>query len=1440
MVGIINKPDALNLLGNMNKFVLSSSESILFTLKKGDEILLQQSYEPSPNNLITIDVKEVIDSQLSYVLDPSLPAYVQPNLAASFTVTIDDTDYTFRVIRAGVANLADSAVNWLKLHFLTWQPRIKPVTYYSPEWLTYYAIETCSIQLKATYPDKLTRVISLQNCVAGNATTLNLQYAHIAGLLGNTYPSYYEVYAETKQGIKLSESQYYALSDLLSEDEQWYLFENSLGGLDTFRAGGVNNLKAEHEYNIVQYGEIKEEFQVDTERKYTKNTGYLDDYCRHWLLDFFPSRSKYVYDSTAIRKIVVTESNVTYASNELPSSYTFTWQLAEVSSFLNLIKNEVDIPDNLIIPNLSSPDFTIPPRLIEFPRVQLSEGVLIPAFDPNSKTPSVTTFGAIHNKIKDSVVKELEDELCNIGNGSGSGGSGQNIEIVTTTSLAIPTDDNIFSALRTMVEILKAKEEAEGQFIRKDRTDETDYRVDFHDGITAGHYVGGSLGDGAIIDKDGNAEMTSLKLREFLEVPELRFNRIDVVSGELWNAIAFGLIEEVDEANRIVKLKLEEGELSGMHLNDFCRGIFHNLTDNETAPGVDGSGFDVMVGFRTSYFTPVEIIDNARFKYELKPGTTVHPCKSMKFAVYGNPIDKNRQASAYHTRTYTRYLRGVNTWKIEAKHISMQLGDLSNLVINGESLAEGSVYLNNVYFGGNVWHIPGSEDAMKGNDAYSVTLSTYSAVYNKAEGITETANVVSGDKNILSGDNQVTTSAFRISTRIQVSKGPEPLRYSTTVGKGKYLVSASSIGCSYVITDGMVVVREVTEDKAEVYLEINCEGLAVYEAVFTIVRVIDGADGKDYEYIFRRTETETRPATPATSDQNDFIPPGWTDDPVGPTLTIPFEWVSKRVKFNGQWREFSTPSLWARYSEDGSDHEFIYRRTTVYTTPSTPASSQTDDYVPSGWTDDPVGVDSTYIYEWMSKRDKENETWSAFSTPVLWAKYSFDGKDGDNGVDGRYNEERYKRASSQPGTPSGTNPSGWALDPPLGSDPVWITRATFNSNGTLYRTWSTPVRLTGENGLPGKDGIGSIGPAITNRGTYSSIKQYCGSSERVDVVYSGGYYYMAKPTAGVFSGQPPAADNKYWKRLQGQYESLATGLAIIGEANIASWRFKENYIESQNSNVVLDGTADSGPRIAIGKGYSQRDSAPFRVYESGEFVAEQATIGPFSVGRKTYTNSWYNGGSLVRSNLFARDNIVYKDEKGNTYNRTKSIYLGGTALTMEHTTGESAGEAEGKFGTGRVIIGPSSMDLGGSITVGNTNIPVQTDCSMFIQNRSTRRFQDFGMIVELFNERVDDTNHNKYGREYGRNAFFTGRKRIYSSNGDWYRSIELGSFAFEHESWNHFTYIRMDNMLTNNQSYRVYDTAGNYSLRKVGTAVGSQSPVPLYWDPVSRYMFAKY
>ena len=794
-----------------------------------------------------------------------------------------------------------------------------------------------------------------------------------------------------------------------------------------------------------------------------------------------------------------------------------------------------------------------------------------------------------------------------------------NLEIIESTDEeTIPTDFNIYSALKSKLEDDKRVTEMEEKFIRKDKPDGTDHLLTARGGINIGDFISGLLGSGACINEKGEIEARSLQLWEFLNVPELRFNRVDVIAGETWNAIAFGLIESVDTVNQIVTLKLEDGELSGMYLSDFCRGIFHNLTGNEVASGTDSAGFKTMAGFSTAYFTPVEIIDNAHFRYELKPGTTVHPCVSMKYVVYGNPIIKERQQSSYSTRTYIRFLRNVNTWEIHPdKNVSSQWGDLSDLTINGESLKEGSIYLNNVYFGGNVWSVPGLDSGLKGLDAYSVTLSTYSAVYNTKDGLTEQVDVVSGGNNVVTGSDQVVTQDFRITTKIQVTKGTELLRYSTVLGTGKYLVNAVGTGCTFTVTDGLVVVHSVTEEKAEIKLEINCEGLATYEQVFTIVRVIDGVDGTDVEWIFKRSLAETdKPSRPTASENvADYVPAGWTDDPTGPDINNPFEWSCKREKRNGLWGAFSDVFLWSKWGKDGKETESVYAQTKILATPSY-TWSDVDNYVPSGWTPGPQGVTSEYIYEWIMQRKKVNGSWSYWSAPAIFAKWSKDGTDGTDGTDGldgwsifRW----YKISASRPSTPTSAPPSGWSVDPPTGEGIVWATEChgRINENGSVtYKDdFITPVQVTGPKGDEG-----TRGPFMTFRRKYDPTKQYTGSTTHVDAVYtedsSGNKtYWVAKPTAGIFSAKVPNTSSAYWEAFQGQFESSATGLALIEEANIAGWWFSDLVIESQNRNCVIDGNADDHPRIALGANYANRDNAPTRMYEDGRVYFENGTFG---------------------------------------------------------------------------------------------------------------------------------------------------------------------------------------------------------------------------------------
>lgn len=90
-----------------------------------------------------------------------------------------------------------------------------------------------------------------------------------------------------------------------------------------------------------------------------------------------------------------------------------------------------------------------------------------------------------------------------------------------------------------------------------------------------------------------------------------------------------------------------------------------------------------------------------------------------------------------------------------------------------------------------------------------------------------------------------------------------------------------------------------------------------------------------------------------------------------------------------------------RDGKDGKGYEYIYIHTKDDNRPSTPVSEQIDDYVPSGWHDDPIGVTATLPYEWVSMRTKKDGIWSDYSTPGIWAKYAMDAilADLDNEMD---------------------------------------------------------------------------------------------------------------------------------------------------------------------------------------------------------------------------------------------------------------------------------------------------------------------------------------------------------------------------------------------------------------------------------------------------------
>ena len=211
---ILLKPDELCLSGSMNHFVISTRNEITFVL--GDAgtgtAIVRHTYTPNKSNRIEVDLENIVSPLLSFELKDTSDAYRQSSVVRRFKVDIAEVgasgtfSWTFSVLRAGVDHFADSAVNFLKANFLTWQPTVKPVTYYTPEFLTYYAVVDSVVRCKA-YVDANGKydetTLTMANLSNGSVWTVPVQYAIIAGKLGKL-PSYYDVWVEDASGTRLT------------------------------------------------------------------------------------------------------------------------------------------------------------------------------------------------------------------------------------------------------------------------------------------------------------------------------------------------------------------------------------------------------------------------------------------------------------------------------------------------------------------------------------------------------------------------------------------------------------------------------------------------------------------------------------------------------------------------------------------------------------------------------------------------------------------------------------------------------------------------------------------------------------------------------------------------------------------------------------------------------------------------------------------------------------------------------------------------------------------------------------------------------------------------------------------------------------------------------------------------------------------------------------
>lgn len=146
-------------------------------------------------------------------------------------------------------------------------------------------------------------------------------------------------------------------------------------------------------------------------------------------------------------------------------------------------------------------------------------------------------------------------------------------------------------------------------------------------------------------------------------------------------------------------------------------------------------------------------------------------------------------------------------------------------------------------------------------------------------------------------------------------------------------------------------------------------------------------------------------------------------------------------------------------------------------------------------------------------------------------------------------------------SPDRRTPDGWNIAQPVVGvgQYLWMTSAMVSRYETaLLDRWSTPTRITPEDGKNGRDGAA---PAMVYRDTWNASKEYYGTMHRRDVVFHNGAYYIARTDAGTFRGVVPT-DKSNWNDFGASFESVATQLLLAEHANVGRWILSDGNLVS--------------------------------------------------------------------------------------------------------------------------------------------------------------------------------------------------------------------------------------------------------------------------------------
>lgn len=246
---------------------------------------------------------------------------------------------------------------------------------------------------------------------------------------------------------------------------------------------------------------------------------------------------------------------------------------------------------------------------------------------------------------------------------------------------------------------------------------------------------------------------------------------------------------------------------------------------------------------------------------------------------------------------------------------------------------------------------------------------------------------------------------------------------------------------------------------------------------------VNGKDGDGVEYIYQITKLPASPKeiTDNNPDQDEYIPqsaPGeqpWTYNPTGVSKEFQYEWVSQR-KYKGdthKWGNFSSPSLWAKYGDNGQDGQHL--RVMYTKTSGSDVKPRDPDRLNinpgSIWSVGmPTATGKEAIWGIQALVTFDNKLVIDESLPEEergWqGPYLITGVPGLDGNNFNYQVEAFKQSQTQPEKPTSNDPynpgDGWVLTPDMSTGIWWKSVALVQGETGSVIEWGAVVKVTGQ------------------------------------------------------------------------------------------------------------------------------------------------------------------------------------------------------------------------------------------------------------------------------------------------------------------------------------------------------------------------------------------